>query len=61
MTMPAIAPEARCEDGLEVLVLLDGLDRLGGLDGLDTGEDEDVVASALDQQMGSRFWEMSIP
>ena len=47
MTMPAMAPENRPEDDLEALVLLDGLD-------IDTCEV--VVASALDQQMGTRIW-----
>ena len=51
-TMPAMAPEDRCEDDLEALGLFDGLD---------TGNDEDVVASALDQQMGLRICEMDIP
>ena len=55
MTMPAIAPEDRCEDDLDAWALLGGLDpgkddseALGVLDGLDTSEDEDVVASAPD-------------
>lgn len=52
ITMLAMAPEARSEDDLEALGLLDGLD---------TSKDEDAVASALDQQMGSRLWEMGIP
>lgn len=52
ITMPAMAPEDRCEDDLEALGLFDGLD---------TGNDEAVVASALDQQMGLRICEMDIP
>lgn len=71
-TMPAMAPEARCEDDLEAAGLLDGLDKgaLGLLDGLkvsellnglDTGVDEDVVANTLDQQMGLRMWKIGIP
>lgn len=48
ITMPAMAAEDRCEVDLEALGLLDGLD---------TSEDEDAVASALDQQMGSRLCE----
>ena len=47
MTMPAMAPEDRSEGDLEALGLLDGLDT-------DTGEV--VVASALDQQKGTRIW-----
>ena len=47
MTMPAMAPEDRPEGDLDALGLLDGLD-------IDTGEL--VVASALDQQMGTRIW-----
>ena len=39
ITMPAMAPEDRCEDDSEAL---------GILGGLDTSEDEDVVASASD-------------
>ena len=68
MTIPAIAPEDRCEDDLEAWSLLDGLDSakddpevLGLVDGLDTGEDEDVVAGAPGQQIGSRTWEIGIP
>lgn len=52
ITMPAMAPEDRSEDDLEAL---------GPFDGLDAGKDEDVVASALDQQMGLRICEMDIP
>ena len=62
MTMPAMAPEDRCEDDSETWSLLDGLDSgkddpeaMALVDGLDTGEDEDEVASARDQPMGSRF------
>ena len=68
MTMPAMAPEDRCEDDSEAWSLLDGLDSgkddpeaLALVDGLDTGEDEDVVASALGKQMGSRLCEIGIP
>lgn len=68
MTMPAMAPEDRCEDDLEAWSLLDGLDSakddpeaLGLVDGLDAGEDEDVVAGASGQQIGSRIWEIGIP
>ena len=50
MTIPAIAPEDRCEDCLGVWSLLDGRDSgrdepeaLGVVDGFDTG----VVAGAL--------------
>ena len=51
MTMPAMAPEDRPEDELEALGLLDGLDASkGGV----------VVASALDQQMGTRIWERGV-
>lgn len=46
ITIPAMAPEARCEDDLEVFGLLDALD---------ASKDEDIVASSLDQQMGSRL------
>lgn len=49
ITMPAMAPEDRFEDDLEALGLLDGFDTI---------EDEEVVASALDQQMGSPLCEM---
>ena len=52
ITMPAMAPEDRLEDDLEALGLFDGLD---------TGKDGDVVASALDQQMGLRICEIDIP
>lgn len=62
ITIPAMAPEDRCEDDLEAWALLDGLDSgrddpevLGIVDELDTGEDEDVVASAPGQSMGSRL------
>ncbi len=58
MTMPAMAPEDRCDDDLEAWGILEGLESgedesevLGSLDGLDNGEDEEVVASASDQQM----------
>ncbi len=57
ITMPAMAPEDRCEDGLETWGLLEGLESgdddlevLGLLDGLDGSEDEEVLASAPDQQ-----------
>ena len=40
--MPATAPEAKPEDGLE---------GSGMLDGLDTGKGEDGVSNALDQRM----------
>ena len=62
--MPAMAPEARSEDDLEALELLDGFDTGGAedvearydddletsrpLDGLETDMNEDVVASAFD-------------
>ena len=66
MAMPAMAPEDRGEDDLGASGLVGGLDSgmgdseaLATFDGLDSSEDEDVVASALDQQMGSRrLWEM---
>ena len=68
ITMPAMAPEDRCEDDLEAWSLLDGLDSgkddpeaLGLVDGLDTGVDEDVGAITPDQQIGSRLWETGIP
>ena len=51
MTMPAMAPEDKFEDDLEALGLFDGLD---------TDKDEDVAASALDQQMALRICEMDI-
>ena len=61
ITMPAMAPEDRCEDDVEAWALLDGLDSgrddpevLGLVDGLDASEDEDVVASTPGQPMGSR-------
>lgn len=59
-TMPAMAPEARCEDDLEAAGLLDGLAVSGLLNGLDTGVDEDVVANTLDQQMGLQLCKMGI-
>ena len=34
---------------------------MGLVDGLDTSGDEDVVARAADQRVGSRLWEMGIP
>ena len=68
ITMPAIAPEDRCEDDLEAWSLFEGLDSgrddpeaLGLVDGLDTTEDEDVVASTPGQPMASRLWEIGIP
>lgn len=68
ITMPAMAPEARCEDEVEALGLPEGLDSckagleaLGLLDGLDPSKDEDVVASVPDQQICSRLREMDIP
>ena len=55
ITMPAMAPEDRCEDDSDAWGLLGGLDpgkddseALGILGGLDTSEDEDVVTSASD-------------
>ena len=67
MTMPAMAPEDRCEDDVEACSLLDGLDSgkddsdaLGPVDGLDASGDEDVVASAPDQLMGSGLWEIYV-
>ena len=61
--MPAMAPEARCEDDLEASRLLDGLDTEASavLDGLDTGKDEDVVANVLDQQTALQLGETGIP
>ena len=56
MTMPAMAPEDRCEDDLEAWSLLDGLDSakddpeaLGLVDGLDSAKDDPEVLGLLDR------------
>ena len=55
MTMPAMAPEDRCEDDLEAWSLLDGLDSdkddpeaLGLVDGLDSAKDDPEALGLLD-------------
>ena len=52
MTMPAMAPEERCEDDLDAIGLLEGLDTLGAMA---AGEGEEVATGVWIDQHDEGF------